>query len=116
MESPPPAILAFKFPYTAVQFCGQLELGLYRVTVSACQVLFSASLALLINCFYYLLHLNVMCFGQIKFDLIGNVSSRQATCVALYTVFKLMIRRAVFIPGVFIWGKGGRRNPPPKKK
>jgi len=27
-------------------------------------------LALLINCFYHLLHLNVMCFEQNKFDLI----------------------------------------------
>jgi len=27
-------------------------------------------LALIINCFYHLLHLNVMCFKQNKFDLI----------------------------------------------
>ena len=39
-------------------------------------MLFRALLALLINCFYHLLHLNVMCFEQIKFDLIWLKETR----------------------------------------
>jgi len=45
-------------------------------------------LALLINCFSHLLHLNVMCFEQVKFDLIGfewlNSITTNAACSVLF--------------------------------
>ena len=49
-----------------------LGASVISASVNAVSALLSPLLALLINCFYHwhLLHLNVMCFEQIKFDLI----------------------------------------------
>ena len=54
--------------------------------------------------------------NNIKFDLIGNVSSRQATCVALYTGIQADdTTRSLYSRRLYL-GERGKKEPPPKKK
>jgi len=55
-------------------------------------VLFWVLLILLINCFYHLLHLNVMCFEQNKFDLIWTTSYEVVwICLKQRLLFKIIV-------------------------